>query len=301
MRSLLFLATLVVTSSYAQKMSFVMDSIMDVYMKNGYANKHFMPKGKEDANSLRQGNWKDYEVEHDFMYVSINGVPKQIMGDYLLYGEGKFVDGKREGLWKMYVLEDKTFKRILQKEVNYVSGERTGIHKYFFPNGKVSHTGSYETDRITELTIYYDNGKLYTTRNIVSGLFTGKATRFHPNGKILTEFNYEKDTINGVYQSYYSNGNLEELSFFKMGIVDGIYKYYHENGQLWIEKEYKDGFLMNVRSSFDESGKPRDFGTLSNGNGTLKLYTREGKIYMIQTYQDGQVISEEKYTDFEKK
>ena len=54
-------------------MEFVKDSIMDYYMKSGYASKHFRPNGKYDKNDLRQGEWKDYEVVNDFEYVSVIG------------------------------------------------------------------------------------------------------------------------------------------------------------------------------------------------------------------------------------
>lgn len=115
----------------------------------------------------------------------------------------------------------------------------------------------------------------------------------------MLECNYWRDSLDGAYRSFYRDGKKQEVSFFKMGKVDGTYQYYHENGQLWIEKEYRDGLLLNVKFNYDEYGKPRDFGTLRDGNGTVKYYTTSGDVYNIQLYKDGVMISESSKGDFE--
>jgi len=267
---------------------------MDDYMKTGYSDKHFQPKGKEDKNKLRQGQWKDYEVINDFEYVSINGKPKQIFGRFLLYGEGEYVDGKREGSWKFYVLEDKTFRKILQQEVAFVKGEKVGLYKYFFPSGNIGVEGKYLSNKLEgEVKSYYEDGKLYGTRFYNNGLKTGKHTYLHPNGKLKLEHSFVNDTLEGLYQTFYPNGNIQESFNYLNGKENGIYKYYYENGQIWIEKEYKNGLLINVNGSYDNQGNNRDVGTIKDGNGTVNFYTEDGKVYLIQTYKDGMKINEE--------
>ncbi len=268
---------------------------MNDYMKSGYSDKHFRPDGKKDQNKLKQGDWKDYEVAKDFAYVSINGSPKQIFGYFLLYGEGKYVDGKREGLWTFYVIEDKTFKKIKQQKVSYTNGEKVGDFKYFFPSGKVSVEGKYFSDQPEgEVKSYYEDGHLYGTRYFSNGLRTGRHTYFYPDGKLKSERSFVNDTLNGLYQTFYSNGNLQEHFNYVKGKENGIYKYYYENGQLWIEKEYKNGLLINVIVNYDNKGNPRDKGTIKDGNGTVNYYTEDGKIYTVQTFQEGLKIKEEK-------
>lgn len=281
-------------SSYSQDIIFVKDSIMDNYMKSGYSNKHFMPKGKEDKNNLRQGSWKDYEVINDFMYVSKNGMPTQIFGYYLLYQEGKYIDGKREGIWKFYALEDKTFKKILQQEVNFVNGEKVGDFKYYYPSGKLGIEGKYLSNQLEgEVTSFYENGKLYGKRLYTNGLRVGTHTYLYPNGKLELELSFINDTLDGLYQTFYPNGNIQESFSYMKGKENGLYKYYYENGQLWIEKEYKNGLLININGSFDSQGNRREFGTIKDGNGTVIYYTEDGKIYNIQTFKDGIKIKEE--------
>lgn len=293
---ILFFSFSLAFSSFCQDIVFVKDSIMDNYMKSGYSNKHFMPKGKIDKNNLRQGNWKDYEVINDFMLVSINDIPEQIFGYFLLYQEGKYVDGKREGIWKFYVLEDKTFKRILQQEVFYVNGEKNGEYKYFYPSGEIGVVGRYASNfNEGDFFMYYEKGKLYGKGQVNNGLRTGKHTYFYSNSQLKMELNYVNDTLNGQYQTFYSNGNIKETFKFNKGDEDGIYKYFYENGQLWIEKEYKSGLLLNVIGSFDSNGNQRDKGTIKDGNGTVNYYTEDGKVYTIQTFKEGIKIKEEKF------
>ncbi len=277
---------------HAQNVVIVRDSIMNVYMESGYADKHFMPEGETDSSKLRQGKWKDYEVSKDFMIVTTEGIPTQHFGYYLLYGEGEFKNGKREGSWKFYVLEDKTFLKILQKEVFYVRGSQEGKFMYFFPDGKLGVEGTYAADQIQgTLNSYFENGKLFSKRQYEKGIRTGKHVFLYPDGKTHQIAGYVNDTLHGTYESYYENGNKQEFFNLSMGKEDGIYRYYHENGQLWIEKVYKKGLLINVTGNYDAQGKSRDKGTLKNGNGTVHYYTAEGKIYSTLTYKNGQEVA----------
>lgn len=266
----------------------VRDSIMDAYMQSGYANEHFMPEGQEDSAGLRQGPWKDYEVSKDYMFVTTDHVPTQHYGYYLIYGEGAFKDGKRDGLWKFYVLEDQTFLRIPLKEVFYVNGSEEGKFKYFFPDGKLGVEGTYAQHEVQgALNSYFESGKLFSKRYYNKGKRIGTHQFLYEDGQIHQVSNYMNDTLNGRLESYYTNGNKQEVYNLSMGKEDGVYQYYHENGQLWIEKIYKKGLLMSVTGNYDAQGKPRNKGTLKNGNGTIHYYTPEGKIYSTETYKNG--------------
>lgn len=292
---IIFITFGVTINSYSQKLTFVKDSIMDEYMKTGYSTKNFIPTGTEDKNKKRQGFWKDFEVVKDFEYITVDGIPTEIFGRYLLYGEGKFVDGKREGNWKFYVLEDKTFNKILQKKVTFNKGEKVGEFVYFFPSEKTGVKGEYTSNLFEgEVKFYYEDGKLFRKRLYSKGLKSGKNIRFYPNGQLEVELTYVRDTLHGPYDAYYSNGNKNESLTYKMGKEDGVYKFYHENGQLWVEREYNNGLLMNIKGNFDPQGNQRDKGTIKDGNGTVKYYKEDGKLYVIENYKDGKKISEEK-------
>jgi len=292
----LLIASFCAQNTYSQGHVFLMDSVMNIYMENGFANEHFMPEGKTDENELRQGFWKDYEVIEDYAIVSVLGEPEQQFGLYLYYGEGKFVNGKRQGPWKFYIIEDKTFKLFLSKEASFVNGEIEGICRYYYPSGNLGSIDNHVSGQAEgEIRWFYEEGQMYGRSFHVNGLRNGTSKYYYRSGELQYEMNFVNDSLNGKSIAYYQNGKLQEAAVYNMNQITGMYQYYYSNGQLWIEKEYKDGLLMNVKGSYDQQGKRRDYGTLKNGTGTVKYYTEEGKVYTIKTYQDGVLAKEEDF------
>ena len=269
---------------------------MDNYMKSGYSTENFIPKGETDKQNQKQGFWKDYEVIKDFTCINNGLKPKQVFGNFLLYGEGIYLDGQRNGKWKFYTLEDLTFKIIFQKEVKYNKGILEGEFKYFFPNEKLAMIGQFKNNELDGVVkSFHPNGKIYGTRFYQNGLKDGKHIYIYSNGKTELEHNFVNGIKDGFYRLNYSNGNIQEKFNYKMGKEDGIYQYYYENGQLWIEKAYENGLLLNVKGNYSKDGKPRDKGTIENGNGTVIHYTEEGKVYSIITFKNGLKVSEENF------
>ncbi|MES2575277.1 MAG: toxin-antitoxin system YwqK family antitoxin [Bacteroidota bacterium] len=280
----------------SQNLVYVKDKVMDNYMQNGYASKNFVPNGKTDSNNLRQGFWKDYEVITDVAFVIKNNKPEKVLGRFLIYGEGKYMDGKRIGKWDFFVIEDQTFKKILNQQLNFNNGVLEGSFKYFYSNKKIACEGNHRDNKLDgTVKTFYDNGKPYEIKLYKNNLKDGIQKTFYPDGKIKVENNFIEGKTNGLCQYFYSNGKTEEKFYYNMGKEDGLYQYYHENGQLWIEKTYSNGALMNIIVNYDSDGKPRDFGTLKDGQGTGKYYDKNGKIYTIITYKDGFKVSEENF------
>lgn len=284
------------SASQAQELSLVCDSIMDHYMRSGYADKHFMPKGKEDKNDLRQGFWKDYEVTLDETYFLIDSTPLRYKAYYLVYAEGYFKNDKRTGTWDFYVIEDKTFKKIKQKTVEYIGGQEIGNYTYFLPDKTIASTGfSVNGQKDGEETVYYKDGSVYGKRPFSKGKRNGLFVHYYRNQLLMEKVEYENDSLHGISERYYANGKMKEKCTFINGKYDGVYRYYHENGQLWVERKYSNGLIQSVTGSYDMNGNPRDKGTLVDGNGTVNFYTEEGKLYLTITYENGKSVKEEEF------
>ncbi|MFL5810969.1 MAG: toxin-antitoxin system YwqK family antitoxin [Flavisolibacter sp.] len=283
----------------AQELQVVSDSIMDNYMKTGFSNTHFRPKGKTDKSGQRQGKWNDYEVVKTGSFFSIKNDPKEFLGTYLLYGEGAFVNGKRDGKWNLYIIEDKTFRKILSQKLAYVDGRPEGEFKFFYPDGNIAKTGNYKNGQIEgAATIYYQNGAVFGLQTYTEGKKEGLQKYYFPTGKKKSMVNYVAGKMNGKSETYYENGNIQESMEYTADSADGNYRYYYSSGQLWTEKTYKDGMLMNVKAVYDKNGKELDKGNLENGNGFVNFYTEEGKIYSKETFQNGRKIKEETFGEF---
>jgi antitoxin component YwqK of YwqJK toxin-antitoxin module len=299
--SLIFLGLLLSFSLFSQQKVFVVDSIMNDYMESGYANKHFMPKGKYDKYEKRTGKWKDYEVDYENVFVlSESGVPLVKSGVYLVYGKGEFLRGNRIGEWKLYVLEDKSFKKIHFKTVQYRDGKEEGIATYHFPSSGLAAKANYERGELQgEFIQYYESGQQSVLLNFSDSKRTGKQMGYFPSGKLQWEKNYVEDSLDGLEIHYYENGNIQWSQEYKLGKEHGTYKYYHENGQVWTEKIYENDLLMEMVGSYTSSGEKLDAGTLKNGNGTVKYYKRTGEVYLIETYENGVVVSEDRSGEFD--
>jgi len=254
---------------FGQNISLIKDSILNTYKRSGFCSANFISIG-ENEYGIRKGFWKTYDWSHDYAYIVKDAEQNPISGNYWFYREGEYLDGKKNGKWDYYVIEDITFKKILHKQLNFNNGVYEGEYKYFHLNKKIAHKGvMVNKKREGVVNTYYENGKLKHKVFYKNNLLEGKVIGFYSNGKIEKESNYKNDKL------------------------DGVYHYYHDNGQLWIEKIYEKGLLMNVTANYDFKGNKRDKGTLKNGNGTLKFYNKRDILIITETYKEGFKISEE--------
>lgn len=280
---------------YSQDIILIKDSILNNYKRSGFCSETFINSGKKDF-SRRIGFWKTYSMVNDGVYISKDENGEPIIGTYWIYQEGEYQDGKKNGQWDLYAIEDLTFKKILYKQLHYKNGVKEGEYKYYHLNKKVARQGQYVSGvREGKTRVYYDTGKLKITLFYKNDSIEGKATFFYSNGKLERTAFYKNNLLEGKMIYFYSSGKIKSERNYIMNQLDGIYHYYHNNGKLWIEKLYSKGLLLNVTSNNDSNGNKRDKGTLKDGNGTLKLYDEKDILRRIETYKDGLKISEENF------
>lgn len=280
---------------FGQNVVLVKDTILENYTKSGFLVKNFVNIGNRDSKNLAQGFWKEYQILTEVYFEIAEGKPKRVLAKYLMYAEGNYLNNKKNGQWKWFVLEDKTFKKILNQQTTFVDGVLEGKFNCYYANKKLAHQGNYLNNKLDGISkTFYTDGKLYSIVTHKDHLKQGKEQFFFPNGAIEVEQNLVNGKKHGICKFYYENGTLRQLSHFKEGKEDSIYQYYHKNGQLWIEKTYDDGLLLNVKCNYDAQGKGRDKGTLQDGNGTLMFYDEDGKLYHIKAYKKGIAVHEER-------
>jgi len=267
---------------------------MNTYMESGFATKHFRPNGPTDRQNIRYGKWKDYEVIEDGSYQIKDGAPLKTVDMYLFYGEGEYVEGKRNGDWRIYVIEDKTFRKILSHTFTYQAGIPEGAFKYYYPNGKLAQVGCYKAGMIEgSSNLLFPDGSVFGKQTFVANKKHGRQEYFYPNSKLKFFYDYENGHKQGAYESYYPDGKVEESFHNVADSIDGVYRYFYPSGQLWTEKIYKNGRTINITGTYDKNGNERDKGTLKDGNGYINYYTEDGKIYSVVTFKDGIKVKEE--------
>lgn len=283
-------------SIQGQHVNLIRDSLVDHYLSSGKGNSLFVSEGKYDKHMRKTGPWKAYSVDEDFVYISTPEKPEAVQGSFLKYGEGRFVRGNPHGSWKYYVIEDRTFRKILMREISYVHGVPQGKVTHYYTSGSKSVEYNFkDAEPHGVVNTYYESGGVYSACSYTEGIRAGTHYYYRTNGDLKLEMQYEADSLDGFLRSYYPDGKLQESLSYVNGKAHGMYQYYHANGRLWIEKEYKDGKLWNISGSYDPEGNPRDKGTIVNGNGTAKYYNQEGVLYAIQTLKEGILVDEQNF------
>jgi antitoxin component YwqK of YwqJK toxin-antitoxin module len=296
MRQLFLLTVTILLSllSFSQQLVLVKDSIMNAYMETGFAGKEFRPNGPFDEQNRRTGHWKDYEVIEEGSYQVVDNAPMKTTSMYLFYGEGKFDNDLRTGDWRIFVIEDKTFRKILSRTLTYRKGIPEGPFKYYYPDGKTAQEGFYKAGLIEgPSSMLYPNGKVFGKQIFVAGKKHGRQEYLYQDGKLHFFYDYKNGLRDGAYEAYYPDGKVKESFHNIADSIDGVYRYYYPSGQVWTEKIYKNGRIVNITGTYDKNGKERDKGTLKDGNGYINYYTEDGKIYSVVTYKDGIEIKEE--------
>ena len=226
--------------------------------------------------SLHWKNWK-------------NGFWKEYHENGGVFSEGAYENNYKNGKWKYYYQNSK-----IKAEGNFQDDKKIGDWKYYYETGSVQEITNYEksgTGLVERVMLYYPNGNLLGTQShnnkIVSYLEyfdesgkkilengTGKLIQYGDNGKKSYEAYYINSIRDGKATWYHSNGQIDQ---------EGIYKYDPES------KDSDKSLRWEIISSYDRNGKPREKGTLKEGNGTWISYNEDGS-KSITTYKNGKKI-----------
>jgi len=146
-----------------------------------------------------------------------------------LMGEGQYLNGQKEGLWKFY-----DSQAILSSEEPFKNGKIDGLVKVYHLNGKIA------------AEIPYNNG-----------LKNGPFKEYAPNGDVLIEGTYADNTFDGEYIQYYEGGQLYMKGKYLAAVKDGLWMYYAEDGRVKAQQVYNKGKL--VKEKIEEGFQVKEF------------------------------------------
>jgi len=204
----------------------------------------------DDKKKMYEGDFVDNIPVGKFIYYYDNGTPWAISvfskkgtvaysemfdASGTLSGEGKYINEKKDSLWKFYNHEGN-----LLSEENYTNGIKNGLSK-----------------------VYYTNGKLVVIRNFKNGLLEGPCKKYFNNGQIKFEGNYINDKLVGHVKFYFSNGKVYTEGLYVNDLKDGTWKYYKKDGTVERTDQYINGRLQgadpNVISKEQEEKEKQQF------------------------------------------
>lgn len=299
---------------------FVNDSLMEIYLESGAANKNFRAEGKTIDNK-RIGKWTDYTFEFVITYHEVNDETTSRGEHLLIQSTGKYFKNEKSGVWKFYAVEAETFDKYHIADVTFKNGVLEGAFTYYFSTGEKAAESNYKNgkadgvvkeyyksgelaqkyflvENIVQSThiIFFKSGNIKSKVNYIDNLREGVEVKFYENGNMRQKRFYINDNLEGDSEIFYPSGKVQELAIYDKNKVKQI-KYYYESGQLWVSKVYQDEKYYNVLELYDSEGKPLDFGTLKDGNGTVKYYNHNAEVYRIRTFKNGKIVKDEEVSE----
>ncbi|MDR1730453.1 MAG: hypothetical protein LBR52_07320 [Prevotellaceae bacterium] len=236
--------------------------------KSYYENGQLLSKGemKEDENS---GDWIFYfengKVKEEIHYG--NAGKMLIKNSWNVDGNQMVKNGN--GTYTSCFEDKKT--PLLTGEIK--DGQKTGIWKTYFPDGKQAEEKFYENglerilnvwNRKGEQTVtegngiyitYWDNDSVLLTGNVKNGLKEAVWRTYNNMGELVVETEYLDGKIHGKMKSYYHYP--DQLSFegeYVNDLKQGEWKWYNENGILSSSAECRDDKKEGIQLFYDMSG-----------------------------------------------
>ncbi len=137
------------------------------------------------------------------------------MQHYYEFGRLRRVVNYNHGVKDGMEYEYYDINRRLHSETSWVNGEKSGLAKWYFPEGNVSTTYEYRQGSIEGEVIYYfeDGTKRQSTL-------------------------YKNNQRDGAHYEWHSNGEKKVIGEYRNGVQSGIWLHYDENGKLIRQTEY---------------------------------------------------------------
>jgi antitoxin component YwqK of YwqJK toxin-antitoxin module len=207
-----------------------------------------------------------------------------------------YLFGKRNGYSYKYKKEPIEGLYIYSKEL-FAGDKKEGTAYFYFPDGKVQQTLSYNDGKKEGLSKEYDkNGTVITfleynndflisreriNRIDSKGLKQGEWKEFYPNGSVKTEKNFKDDLLHGYYKEYDNRGIL---------VLTMLY----DNGSI-VKSKVEDEPDIEIENRYDQNNKLIYSGPFRNKIpvGVHREYGADGKVINAHVYNDnGLLISE---------
>tara|TARA_R110001592_G_scaffold363109_2_gene680368 strand:- start:37542 stop:38522 length:981 start_codon:yes stop_codon:yes gene_type:complete len=181
----------------------------------------------------------------------------------IIMAEGKYVNEKKDSLWRFYksgdlslteeydngVLNGKSISFFDNGRPSIISffteGKKDSVELEFTKKGKIAKEISYKNGMKNGLfTIYYYDGKKELEGEYFNNEYVGELKSYNPDGSLRMVMVYEngveknKRFVNSVNDYYYDDGVMERTETYVNGVKDGLVKEWYPNYEWIFEEEY---------------------------------------------------------------
>jgi antitoxin component YwqK of YwqJK toxin-antitoxin module len=201
-----------------------------------------------------------------------------------------------------------------QKTESYslIDDKKQGKLITYSASGKAMSIVNYYHDlKHGEEVIFFSNGKKKSSTEYAANYPFGKFRVWHESGILIQKGTYDtlikefpnrpaetNQVLSGKYESYFQSGVKEKECFYIKGKLHGKSKQWYANGFPKYEATYKNGLVFGKEISWYENGKKRKEGEIyhyegargkyipPSFNGKQLHYYKNGKLHLVQTYQN---------------
>lgn len=200
----------------------------------------------------------------------------------------------------------------LSSEGYIVNGKPDRYWKNYYESGFISSEGNRKNYLLDSTWKFYNSqGKLTTTIDYKLGLKEGWKCTYKDSVLILKEY-FSGDVKEGITYTYFENGKLKSETPYVEGNINGIYYEYSdvEDSLIILLKEFKNGIVkketvINRRNTKGKQGLWITFYPYRKIeseviyvddviNGYIKKYNVEGKLLLVEQYENGKITSSSK-------
>lgn len=231
-----------------------------------------------------------------------------------LITEGKFVDGRKEGKWRIFahknienaLLEDDDelanklaperdfLKNFLNRTpiqiITYRNGELHGPFESFYLNGRLETSAIFKEGKLEgEYQEFSEFGKYLRTGKFIEDKKHRVWKYYYPDGKLKREENYFMGIRIGEWRKYHPNGKLEEFISYVQGKPEGEYICNFDNGKVRINGFFEDGKQVGEWKEYFDNGNLASLGNFMDGleDGVWEVYGEGGQILALGSFDSG--------------
>lgn len=207
---------------------------------------------------------------------------------------GKSINGKKEGVWKLYYENGN-----LQDSVFFKDDLLNGSLYSWYSSGQLKSVKSFKKGKFDGYTVFYEPyGSMNRSMHHKEGVLIDTMFYYYPNSKVKEIIPYENGKKEGLYKKLFPDGSLEYSLTYKEGKLNGVKKDYYHNHQLYQEIHLENGKSNGKSTTWYRDGQISSQGNFIEGNrvGKWISYYHDGTIKKINLYdQKGEI---QKQTNF---
>lgn len=270
------------------------------YPNGTTSSEGFFKNGKPD------GYWKSYYV---------TGIKKS---------EGKYTSFQLDSIWAFFDQAGDTIEKI-----NYLFGKRNG-YSYRYKKNPAEGLYIYSRELFAgdkkegTAYFYFPDGKIQQTLSYNNGKKEGLSKEYDKNGTVITFLEYNNDFLvsrerinrtdnkglkQGEWKEFYPNGNVKSEKNFKDDLLHGYYKEYDNRGILVLTMLYNNGSIVKskvedepdieIENKYDQNNRLIYSGPYRNKIpvGVHREYGTDGKVINAYVYNDNGLLLSEGIVD----